>query len=302
QALELDINNSSADLSTPQALELDINNSSADLSTPQALELDIKSTTSQPPKQLELTSNIASILNQKEMPIARDLLTKTLPKEVNFKKQDLSEDVVLNKNTFFNNYKIVGQIFHTYWIIQQESELYIIDQHSAHEKIIYEELYESFLNSKVYSQTLVEPIVLQVSSYEKELINQNQKIFDKFGFTIEKFNDDCYAISRVPFIFKNALSPSSFVEILDSLSEDNIKSISTENKRNNKSIYSFKVEQIIMMSCKKAVKANDRLSTQEAQVLIEKLLLLKDPFNCPHGRPTIVKITKSEIEKFFKRI
>lgn len=211
----------------------------------------------------------------------------------NIKNNDTQK--VVSKNNFFDDYKIIGQIFYTYWIIEQNSEIFLIDQHSAHEKVIYEELYQKFLNSKIHSQALIEPIVLQVSTIEKNTIIENLDLLEKFGFNIEDFGNECYAISKVPFIFKNALSPSSFMEILDSLVDNDFKN------NTNKSIYDIKIEKIISMSCKKAVKANDKLSHIEAEALIDKLLIIEEPFTCPHGRPTIVKITKNEIEKFFKR-
>lgn len=192
---------------------------------------------------------------------------------------------------FFNNYRIIGQIFNTYWIIEQGNDIFMIDQHSAHEKVIYEELYEKLKNQAVYSQRLLEPIIINVSDMEKAVIEENFQIFSDFGFEIENFGLNCYVVREVPFIFKAPLQSGFFMQIVDMLTDKNINNI-----------YDIKIEKIISMSCKKAVKANDRLSFVEAKALIEKLLLLENPFNCPHGRPTIIKMTKYEIEKLFKRI
>lgn len=205
-----------------------------------------------------------------------------------------TERKIIEKSTFFENYKIVGQIFTTYWIIEQDGEVYLIDQHSAHEKVIYEELYEKYRQDKIYSQKLLIPISLKVSPMEKTIIQENFNLLKDFGFQIEEFGLNTYAIRGVPFIFKDNLSPSHFIEILNELNTVNIP-------KNTKSIYDLKMEKIISMSCKKAVKANDTLSELEAKSLIEKMLKLENPFHCPHGRPTVVKITKNEIEKIFKR-
>lgn len=195
------------------------------------------------------------------------------------------------KNSFFNNYKIIGQIFNTYWIIEQNKEIFIIDQHSAHEKAIYEDFIQKFKTEKINSQPLLQPIVINVSDIEKSVIEENFEMFLSFGFEIEAFGLNSYAIRGVPFIFKGPIEPSFFLEILDSLMDKNISNI-----------YDMKLEKIISMSCKKAVKANDKLSYIEAKALIEQILTLENPFNCPHGRPTIIKMTKYEIEKLFKRI
>lgn len=195
------------------------------------------------------------------------------------------------KNSFFNNYKIIGQIFNTYWIIEQNKEIFIIDQHSAHEKAIYEDFIQKFKTEKINNQPLLQPIVINVSDIEKSVIEENFEMFLSFGFEIEAFGLNSYAIRGVPFIFKGPIEPSFFLEILDALMDKNISNI-----------YDMKLEKIISMSCKKAVKANDKLSYIEAKALIEQILTLENPFNCPHGRPTIIKMTKYEIEKLFKRI
>lgn len=195
------------------------------------------------------------------------------------------------KNNFFSNYKIIGQVFNTYWIIEQNNEIFMIDQHSAHEKVIYEELKEKFENESIFSQRLIEPIIINVSQMENSIIEENFELLTSFGFSFEEFGLNCYAIRHVPFIFKAPLEPSFFIQILDMLRDKNISNI-----------YDMKVEKIISMSCKKAVKANDKLSFIEAKALIEKILKLENPFSCPHGRPTIIKMSRYEIEKLFKRV
>ncbi len=200
------------------------------------------------------------------------------------------QDKKINKTNFFNNYKIIGQIFNTYWIVEQDKEIYLIDQHSAHERVIYEKLLKSFKEEKIASQTLLKPIIVNVAPLEDAIIKENISLISNFGFDIEEFGEDSYAIRGVPVIFKTPLSPSFINEIIDILSDKNLDNI-----------YDMKIEKIISMSCKKAVKGNDKLDFAEAKALIEDMLKLDNPFSCPHGRPTVVKFSKSEIEKMFNR-
>ena len=225
-----------------------------------------------------------------QQPIIQNILIEDEENKIEEKTEKFKEKSI-KKHNFFNNYKIVGQIFSTYWIIEQNNEIFIIDQHSAHERVIYEELSQKYKEENISSQRLIEPIVIKATPLEKSTIEQNISLFEKFGFDIEEFGLNTYAIRQVPFIFKTPVEPSFFTELLDMLVDKNISNV-----------YDAKIEKIISMSCKKAVKANDRLSFIEAKSLIEKILKLENPFSCPHGRPTIIKMTKYEIEKIFKRI
>ena len=225
-----------------------------------------------------------------QQPIIQNIIIEDEKNKIEEKTQKFKEKSI-KKHNFFNNYKIVGQIFSTYWIIEQNNEIFIIDQHSAHERVIYEELSQKYKEENISSQRLIEPIVIKATPLEKSTIEQNISLFEKFGFDIEEFGLNTYAIRQVPFIFKTPVEPSFFTELLDMLVDKNISNV-----------YDAKIEKIISMSCKKAVKANDRLSFIEAKSLIEKILKLENPFSCPHGRPTIIKMTKYEIEKLFKRI
>ena len=199
----------------------------------------------------------------------------------------------LKKNIFFNNYRIIGQFFFTYWLIQQGNSVYLIDQHAAHERILYEEMYNKLKNEKVNSQRLLQPIVFDFSDKERVVVEDNFDLFEEFGFELLKLDDEKYVLNAVPFIFKDPLSSDFFMDIVDKLS-------SIENSIDN--IYDTKFHTIVSMACKKAVKGNDKLNFIEARELIERMLNLENPFTCPHGRPTIVEITRTEIEKMFKRI
>ncbi len=195
------------------------------------------------------------------------------------------------KRAFFSNYKIIGQVFLTYWLIEQGNELYIVDQHAAHEKVLYEKFVESIRKRDVASQLLLEPVSVNVTLREKRTIEENMELFKSIGFDVEQFGLNTYIIRAVPFIFDGTANPVFFTEIVDALSDGRIRDG-----------FELKQDKIATMSCKAAVKGNNVLNYQEAKALIEELLKLDNPFNCPHGRPTIIKMSKYEIEKKFKRI
>ncbi|MCJ7855841.1 DNA mismatch repair endonuclease MutL [Lachnospiraceae bacterium NSJ-143] len=192
---------------------------------------------------------------------------------------------------FFCNFKIIGQIFLTYWIVEQNSSIFLIDQHAAHERVLYERFMKSFRENDVVSQRLIEPHMLNVSEREREIIDENMDILQRSGFEIERITDKEYVLRGLPFIFKNPESTGFFNEILDILGEKQINSV-----------MDTKILAVATMACKAAVKGNDRLSIQEAASLINELLKLENPFSCPHGRPTIIELTRYELEKKFKRI
>lgn len=203
-----------------------------------------------------------------------------------------TEDNSPKKRAFFNNYKIIGQIFNTYWIVEQEGSMFMIDQHAAHERVLYENLVAKVKAQNAVSQRLIQSIAVNLSLKEAQVVKENLKLFESFGFELEEFGENTYAVRAVPFIFKAPVSPSFFVELVDLLADD----------KNIENIYETKLDLIATMSCKAAVKGNDRLSFIEAKALIEKLLRLENPFSCPHGRPTVIEMSKYEIEKKFKRI
>ena len=194
---------------------------------------------------------------------------------------------------FFYNYIIIGQFLATYWMVQQGDAIYLIDQHAAHERVIFERLIKEYKKSAVASQRLVDPMILNLSDSEAAVLSENKSLFSRFGYDIEPMGADEFAIKAVPFILKGATSISLFTQILDKL---------TENHNSVTDIFGEKIEALASVACKAAVKANDALHAAEAKGLIEELLKLENPFNCPHGRPTILKLTKYEIEKMFKRI
>lgn len=194
---------------------------------------------------------------------------------------------------FFNNFRIIGQFFNTYWIVEQNESIFLIDQHAAHERVLFEKFMKKFKSKDIISQRLLSPLGVDLSQREREVLMNNMALFGEFGFEIEAFDDESFALLAVPFILKDPASPKFFMDIIDMLSEEG-------SKLDN--IYDTKIDAVAMMSCKAAVKGNDRLSYMEAKNLIDELLKLENPFTCPHGRPTVIELKKYEIEKMFKRI
>ncbi len=189
------------------------------------------------------------------------------------------------------NHKIIGQVFDTYWIVEYDNKMYIIDQHAAHEKVMYEMLMERFRNKERVSQNLNPPIIVSLSMNEENILNKYMDFFYEFGFEIEHFGGREYAIRAVPLDLYTLNERELFIDMLDNLTNENDK-VSSE----------LLSDRIATMSCKAAVKGNNKLSMAEADELIGKLLSLENPYNCPHGRPTIISMSKYELEKKFKRI
>ena len=202
---------------------------------------------------------------------------------------DLFEQRLLNPATK-SDIRIIGQLFDTYWLVQFEDKFYMIDQHAAHEKVLYERTLKSLADKEITSQMVSPPLILTLSMQEAEKLSAYQDYFQELGFEIEPFGGKEYAVSAVPANLYGLAEKDLFLELLDGLEY--------MNGRNTQMI----LEKIASMSCKAAVKGNQRMSAAEAKALIEELLTLENPYNCPHGRPTIISMTKQEIEKKFKRI
>lgn len=188
-------------------------------------------------------------------------------------------------------HRIIGQLFKTYWLIEYEDKLYIIDQHAAHEKVLYERTMARLHEKEYTSQAISPPIVLSLDAKEQEMLERYQKDIERLGYEIENFGGREYMISAVPDNLFSIDMKDLFIEMLDDFS--NLTGRETPD---------LIMEKVASMSCKAAVKGNDALSLPEIDALIEELLTLDNPFNCPHGRPTIIAMSKYEIEKKFKRI
>ena len=190
-----------------------------------------------------------------------------------------------------SRHKLIGQLFDTYWLVQFEDNFYIIDQHAAHEKVYYERFVKLFKSQEIQSQYLSPPLIVSLSLEEESLLKANENYFRDFGFEIEPFGGREYSISAVPSLLLGMTEEEVFLEMLDHLSADGTKDA-----------FELFTARLATMACKAAVKGNHAMSPQEADKLIDELLTLENPYNCPHGRPTIISMTKTEIEKKFKRI
>ena len=191
-----------------------------------------------------------------------------------------------------SRYRIIGQVFDTYWLIQFEDKLFIIDQHAAHEKVKYERLMKQFHEKSVVSQRLMPPIIVSLTGQEESILHTYEDAFTQLGFEIEAFGGNEYALRSVPVDLYGCSERELFLAVLDELSQET----------GNRGSFQVIEEKIASMSCKAAVKGNNRLSLQEAEQLIDELLTLDNPYNCPHGRPTIITMTETDLEKKFKRI
>lgn len=188
-------------------------------------------------------------------------------------------------------HKIIGQIFDTYWIVQYQDKMFIIDQHAAHEKVLFERTMKSLENKEITSQMLQPPIILSLSMREEQALRQHKAELEKLGFEVEAFGGREFSIRAVPANLFGVAQVELLTELLDDLVE--------EKKVSDSEVI---LEKVATMSCKAAVKGNMKLSLQEAEALIDELMELDNPYHCPHGRPVIVSMSKYEIEKKFKRI
>ena len=206
-----------------------------------------------------------------------------------YRQGELFEDRVLTpeKRVYF---KLIGQVFDTYWLIEYEDKLYIIDQHAAHEKVKFERFMRQYREKSLVSQNLMPPIIVSLTGQEETVYKEYASVFADLGFEVEPFGGSEYALRSVPVDLYGCQEKELFLAVLDDLLEGGPKGDLTAVR-----------EKIASMSCKAAVKGNNRLSTQEAQRLIDELLTLDNPYNCPHGRPTIISMSKYELEKKFKR-
>ena len=188
-------------------------------------------------------------------------------------------------------FSIIGQLFKTYWLIEFEDKLYIIDQHAAHEKVLYEKTMARLANKDFTSQRISPPIVMTLDARECEMLEKYRPQIEQFGYEVEHFGGKEYMISAIPDNLFNIDMKDLFIEMLDDFSNS--------TGRQTPDIIT---EKVASMSCKAAVNGNDKLTLPEINKLIDELLSLDNPYNCPHGRPTIISMSKYEIEKKFKRI
>ena len=210
--------------------------------------------------------------------------------KITYKQEELTEERYLSKEAR-PKHRIIGLVFDTYWITEYEDSLYLMDQHAAHEKINYETFMEEFRNRQIMSQNIFPPVIETLSSREKLAVMNNLDYFKKTGFEVEDFGGNDVKISAVPANLLGLDSRDVFTEIAAYLADD-VTGLTED----------IFVRKIASMGCKAAVKGNQKITVQEVETLMDRLMALKDPYTCPHGRPTIIKMTKDELDKKFKRI
>lgn len=231
--------------------------------------------------------------------------TESIESDENIVKNESNHDIVTEKDgqiSMFDDkllskesrdkHIIIGQVFETYWIVQFGEKMFIIDQHAAHEKVLYERMMARYKDRKPTSQAVMPPIILTLNMNEEAMLKKYMHIFTEFGYEIEHFGGKEYAVRAIPYDLYSISKGDLLMEILDTLADETAGRITPE----------IITEKIASMSCKAAVKGNNRLSIPEANELIDELLTLENPYNCPHGRPTIISMSKYELEKKFKRI
>ena len=203
---------------------------------------------------------------------------------------EMFDDKLLSQKARFHH-RLIGQVFDTYWLVEYHENLYIIDQHAAHEKVLFEKTFASLKSREYTSQFISPPIILSLSMQEEELLKRYIDVFTQVGFEIEPFGGNEYAVRAVPDNLFSMAQKDLLMDLLDGLSDET-------GSASSEAVY----HKIAVMSCKAAVKGNNRLSEREANELIDQLLALDNPYACPHGRPTIIAMSKYEMEKKFKRI
>lgn len=214
------------------------------------------------------------------------------------KEQDQSreEKVTYEQTSFLSEqarakHRIIGQVFDTYWLIEHDNKLYIIDQHAAHEKVLFERMMKQLQDKEMTTQYVSPPIIVSLTRAERDILKRYEEVFSKLGYVISSFGGNEFAIEGVPGNLFSFDVKEFFMELLASCGE---------LKGNDG--HDMIVEKVASMSCKAAVKGNNRLSYPEIEELLDELLSLENPYHCPHGRPTIIAMTKYELEKKFKRI
>ena len=220
-----------------------------------------------------------------EPAISQPVINEPEPKQL-----ELFEEKLLAPESR-SRHRLIGQLFETYWLVEFDDRFFIIDQHAAHEKVNYERFVKQFKEQETHSQYLSPPLIVSLSLEEEASLSANREFFEKAGFEIEPFGGREYSISAVPADLYGFSEEDLFLEMLDNLAG--------EGEKDALNIFTAR---LATMACKSAVKGNNKLSFQEADQLIDQLLTLNNPYHCPHGRPTIISMTKTEIEKKFKRI
>jgi DNA mismatch repair protein MutL len=207
------------------------------------------------------------------------------PEQLTFLEDDIHTEATRQE------FRIIGQLFDTYWLLQKNDELLVMDQHAAHEKVLYEKLLKAYREQEVYKQQLMPPVVINLTLKELDFVKTYESMFEDFGFTLEEFGTDAYCLRTIPSNLFGMNAQVFFRELLDAMEEE-VRKFTLD----------MVIDKIATMACKAAIKANQKLNIREAEELLKECEKLENPYTCPHGRPIIISISKKEIEKKFKRI
>lgn len=216
---------------------------------------------------------------------------ETMEKPLSFLESEKNGQISFVSVEAKKSHRIIGQIFKTYWIVEYDNDVYLLDQHAAHEKVLYERTIKLLEKREVFSQNLNPPIVISLSPAEEDILLKYQEAFERIGFLIEPFGGAEVRLCAVPSNMFEVDPKELFMSTLSGLSE-------TEGKALDETV----LIRVATMSCKAAIKGNTIISETEARALIDELLLLDNPYHCPHGRPVMIKLSKEELDKRFNRI
>jgi DNA mismatch repair protein MutL len=219
----------------------------------------------------------------------------TTPKQLDLFQKEVTEEekVPFLSEQARQEHRIIGQLFSTFWLVEYRNALYIIDQHAAHEKVLYEKIMETAKEKTYASQMLLPPMVISLTLQEQQVLREYKDDLGRIGYEFEQFGGNEYSVRAVPANLYGLSEKSILLEFIDELTQETGRHIPASTSV---------LEKIASLSCKAAVKANHSFSTPEANALIDKLLSLENPYQCPHGRPVIISMSRHELEKKFKRI
>lgn len=189
-----------------------------------------------------------------------------------------------------DEYRIIGQLFETYWLIEYGDKFYMMDQHAAHEKILYERFMKHLKEKDMDTQMIMPPVIIELTMQQENAYRQHKKAFERLGFEIEEFGGGSYKVTGLPAGLPNVNLKQMMIDMIDGLTSDSHTDLDVITER------------VATMSCKAAVKGSNKLSFEEAGELIQELMQAENPYNCPHGRPTLIVMSKYEVERKFKRI
>lgn len=237
-------------------------------------------------REAAVYANLSSVGEKAEKRVENKIGEQEPPRQM-----DLFEEKFLDRE-IRAEYHLIGQVFDTYWLVEFQDNLYIIDQHAAHERVLYERTLKSMKTREYTSQMISPPVILDLGMQEAALLREYMDRFLRIGFEIEEFGQDSFAVRAVPDNLFSLAKKDLLLQMIDSLSDEVSRKLSPE----------LIDEKVASMSCKAAVKGKMKLSAAEADALIGELLTLDNPYHCPHGRPTIIAMSRRELEKKFKRI